>query len=239
MKFRFVLIALALALSAKSQVYQYVPFPDSVGYWKYYTVDQYNTKYWSSDEFHGDSIGQKQVMRIQSPYLYSIPNITDTFAYFEDSKRIIRLVFDTLEFVRFDFNLTVGDTFYDLLADVQSGFDDRAIVVSDDSIVSWYGNRRILTFDNGATWVEGIGNTASCRGVFDPLNSGGLGCRHFQCVFSDTASFPCADAYILSDERIANQNIETSICPNPTNGNLKLENISHLTKIEVHDLSGS
>jgi hypothetical protein len=234
MKYRFLILVLISSIIVQAQQYEYLPFPDSIGLWKYRTLDQGGV-WWNSEYFTRKTVGQKQLMlgeRLVDPV------INDTLKYYEENKRIIRVVYDTIELVLFDFNLTVGDTFYHPLAGLSSLINDKAVVVADDSVVSWYGNRRIITFDDGAKWVEGIGNIEGCMGAFEPLMVSGPGCPRFECIFSDTASFPCADAYVLSQDTENESINSTLVFPNPTTAIISVTNHESLVRIEVFDMAG-
>lgn len=228
------ILVILYSIMVQAQQYQYLPFPDSVGIWKYRTLDQGGV-WWSSEHFARKMVGQKQLMVGQR---LVDPVINDTLKYYEKNKKIIRVVYDTIELVLFDFNLTVGDTFYHPLAGLSSLINDKAVILADDSVVSWYGNRRMITFDDGAIWVEGIGNIEGCMGAFEPLMVSGPGCPRFECVFSDTASFPCADARVLSQTTEVEFINTVLVYPNPTKGIISVTNHESLIRIEVLDMAG-
>lgn len=210
--------------NVKSQSYTYSPFPDSLGQWVSQCYDQWNMF---------SHIGGDQ---------FSLANDTMSdgqFSYYEKGKIIyMKTASDSVYRILFDFNLTVGDTFYNSFHNDQDlgGWGATAVVMSDDSISTsfdWPG-RRHLVFNQGLTWVEGVGNVTSWFGWYHNMSFGTLsgGCL-VRCVFSDTAAYPCSN---FSQAENALQRI--SIFPNPSNGHVFISNISQPTELNIYNSLG-
>jgi hypothetical protein len=162
-------------------------------------------------------------------------------SYFEKNKKVYYQFKDSANFeLVYDFNITVGDTFYTKgYSNIQNSFD---YVVLDDSSGTdpTFPNRRILQFNSGVRWVEGIGNVISSYTMPFSLNhtptsiSGGG--TVFKCQYSDGQSFPCQDAFLLHVDE--NDLALLKLYPNPTSNYLNLKHAAPHSEIEVFDLMG-
>jgi len=205
------LLTFVFGLSALSflsaQTYQYAPFPKQIGVW-HYTV--YND-FW---QIVG-GVNQQYVLDTATGFM------AGAGAFFEANKRIF-LASATDTVLKYDFNLTLGDS---IIADATFGID-TFYVVADDS-AGYHGRRQIILLTNSpyylpTIWVEGIGNISGYGTLWDNFSgmsiSGGHG---FWCMYADSVSIPCNSSLNMVE---SNETSAILIYPNPTTGLIFVEN---------------
>jgi hypothetical protein len=207
MKGKHLIFCMLLTQLAWSQTYNYTPFPQEYGLWHYTSKsDNWVTIGYTEMVYQLDS--STGVM------------VSTTNGYFEDNHRIY-FVSESDTTLKYDFNLTIGDT---IIADATFGID-TFYVVSDDS--TGYHGRRKITLETNANfylpteWVEGIGNTSGFGTLWDNFSAASISGGHiFWCMYADSVTIPCNSALgRLSDSH----NEEVELYPNPNQGTLQLK----------------
>ena len=204
-------IMLIVAASGMAQ-YQYHPFPTQTGDWVYGV--------YSENWVNIGMTRRSYALDTADGYMKS------TYGWYYEQNKEIYFKYDTGSFkLVYDFKLTVGDTFYAPNYNSPTGppWQPFTTVTNDDSASADWPGRRVLEFANGGQWVEGIGLVNDAWGieysVFEGSLSGGI---KFECIASDSVSYPCNDAYVLSLNE--NNLPETRFYPNPIN----LEQSNHI-----------
>ena len=167
--------------------------------------------------------------------------------FWESNKRIYAYVdtsygppFGKDTVLLFDFNLTVGDTFYIEYPGKgfrnNTGLPDYIVVTSDDS--TGFSGRRELELSYAFNWVEGIGNVyamahtlMSCQ---PPLLSGSY---WFECIYADSVPFPCSS--FLSSEELSVDNT-FSLSPNPVISRLQIQWLQQegIAQVVIYNIQG-
>ena len=192
----------SMSIGALGQ-YQYHPFPTQVGRWVY---EEYSENQFFLGYTHREYVLDTNDGYMKRPYVW----------YYEQNKQVF-FKYDTGSFkLVYDFNITVGDTFYvpNYNAPTGTPWQTYTTVILDDSnSVDWPG-RRMIEFANGGQWVEGMGLVNGFLGIEYSFPQGSLsGVIIFNCLFSDSVSYPCANANEINVEE--NHKMQTNIFPNP------------------------
>jgi hypothetical protein len=150
------LLFFVLSASTFAQTYQYKPFPESDANWKWRVFTEFMVPIGWQNEIYTE---------------VSDTMIGSSGSYFEKNKKVYYQFKDSANFeLIYDFNITIGDTFFAKgYSNIQDSFD---YVLMDDSSGTdpTFPNRRILQFNSGVRWVEGIGNVISSYAMPFSLN---------------------------------------------------------------------
>ncbi len=247
----------------------YIPFPnDSAEWYNKVTCQVSNCN--TISQKAPDQITQKgdTVINFKTYHkLYNASNNSLHSFYREFSKRIYSkyplggiFASDTAEFVLYDFNLNIGDTFY---VKVPSSWTVvypqslKRVVASISNTVLTSGSHKTFNFPattytagcsmNPMTWIEGVGASSGilynlnyyywsiCMSYPGPYNV------KLTCNLRNGGLYYVNGCTITDINNSNIKNNEISICPNPTNGNFTLKlNTTDETKkqIELTNLLG-
>lgn len=176
------------------------------------------------------------------------------FCYEDSSKFFFRPFNDTIDFLLYDYNLEIGDSFYlpNVLFDVEFDSNANIIVLNNiDSIQAFDGNfRKRLNFDfidatyqdlvylgcnnfNNFSWIDGIGNQIHpIYPIWGCFESG----AQVDCFFNDNLELFGGCLYSPVDE-IEKQSL--NIYPNPAKRIINIESSNMLIdKVELFTLDG-
>jgi hypothetical protein len=192
--------------------YQYHPFPSQTGVWAY---EKYSESY-----FYLGIERRVYVLDTADGYMKS------SYGWYYEQNKEIYFKYDTGSFkLVYDFNLTVGDTFYVPNYNAPTGAPWQfytTVILDDSNSVDWPG-RRVIEFANGGQWVEGIGLVNDAWGIEYSFFQGSLSVAIvFACIAVDSVSYPCADAYVLASEE-NHLSADLKITPNPATAYINIE----------------
>jgi hypothetical protein len=255
MKKNLLLLLSAVAFSAIAQTSIYHPFPENNATWNYNLtgncfVGSMNEKY--SITFSGDTIINNQTYhQLHTPFIESFS--TGTCANLPTGyKGAIRQdvplkkvyfipVNDTLEYLLYDFNLSVGDT---LTGYTQYLLGYRDIIVGMDSVLvgNTYHKRWKTNDPYNIYMIEGIGSTYGLiersPGTMTDMADYSLTCfqSSIQGVYPD--SLTACQVISSVPENNDNSNV-LSVFPNPSKGSFTIdfENAS-TQEIRITDMTG-
>ncbi|MFK7807472.1 MAG: T9SS type A sorting domain-containing protein [Saprospiraceae bacterium] len=133
-------------------------FPTDNAEWKYYfRFGGYNTDYGATQEIAGDSL--------YGGYEYQIITASgntftgdDSGMFREEDHRVYFIPKDSInEIVLYDFNLSVGDTFY-IDPYHQASTEEFNVVAWVDTIITFDNvPRKRMVMNQGSNWIEGVG----------------------------------------------------------------------------------
>lgn len=243
-------VILLIAFSCVNIYSQYVPFPlDSIG-WK---ID---LKCWSNGEsfpcgsdyilMNGDTVINNKVYKKLDYYTYTYLGY---YGFLREESKVISFIpnqefssysyYDTSEYILYDFNLEVGDTFYLGLSELYSTVYDIDSVQLNNG--EW--RRRILLTEVTSyicylmEWVEGAGNLNG-----HPFYNNVISCLdhfpNFSCyhVNQDTLYGDCTPT-VSSNEVKEIQKLK--LYPNPVHQELIIDNDLQLGKLRYSIYSNS
>lgn len=165
------------------------------------------------------------------------------FCYEDSSKFYFRPLNDTIDFLLYDYNLEVGDSFYlpNILIDIEFDSNANLIVLNTiDSIQTFDGSyRKRLNFDfidvtyehlvylgcnnfNNFSWIDGVGNQIHpIYPMWGCFESG----AQVDCFFNENLELFGSCLYSPVDE-IESQNL--IVYPNPTKNIINIESLNQL-----------
>lgn len=241
MKKLILLFLITCSVNSYSQTSNYIPFADTNAIWIYKYYDDLGgpDNIYRNYQLSGDTIiANSTYKKIYSPawtlsdenYNGAIREVDKIIYYIPDTS--------TVEYVLYNFNMTVGDTIIHPFGGAVCS-DDTVFVDYIDSILIADNYHKRFWFSSESMWIEGIGSNFY---LFQPYN-----------VFCDSGNYQiyCMlnDAWILMDEGSSScfnsveeikipQN-EISIFPNPSNSNFTVSLKNGVIKeIRVQDISG-
>ncbi len=200
-RFLFAIVWLFASSFLMAQTYQYSAFPKQQGVWHY-------TEYSDNWTIIGGT-------NLNFTYNSTTGLMSGDGRYFEDNKQIY-LIEGNDTTLKYDFNLTVGDT---IIANATFGID--TFYVAFDDSTGYYGRRQITLLTNSpyylpTEWVEGIGNISGYGMLWNNFSAFSISGGHrFWCMYGDSATIPCNSALggLESEERTT-----LKTYPNPTSG---------------------
>ena len=217
----------------------YHPFPTD-GTWIYQRLDDFWQPYpgWETFRLTGDtSITSHEYKKLYLNYDYY-------GALRDSSQRIyLRPKDSTMEYVLYDFNLTVGDTIIAPYPMEALGYSCDTIVIRwEDTFDTSDGFRRRLNMwgCNVAEWIEGIGNTFW---LTSPTYLGSLsGGARLTCFYDSTQlvySLFNGNCYYYVGIDEVDPLLQISVYPNPTTSLLSFTNLPGISSsTSISDLFG-
>ena len=270
------ILTLTLYLSSSSAFAQvYSPFPTDTAEW---TLRERCPDGNGNQNIHGyynilkgdtvvDGVSYKKLYQSYVENINS-PNQTLVCLLREDLKKIyVRFLYkglirpDTNEFVLYDFNSAVGDTFKVTLLDVNYTLYNTKFIVSQIGnyttnqgvrkkyvlkLLDYFPETTLCNSDTILTWIEGVGSD------YGPLYGESLRSCHYmvpdQCdskllCFQDSSSYIIGGdstcSFISNTESIINHDGELSVIPNPvSSGTLMINTSLLIEKIEIYNILG-
>ncbi|MBL7910972.1 MAG: T9SS type A sorting domain-containing protein [Bacteroidia bacterium] len=256
MKSKLLLVFCLILNFAYSQTYK--PFPADSANWGFYMTSPTGPSY-QKEIIKGDTL-------LGGKNYHKVYNQTNTLLgfYREFAKKIYaKVIFyaDTSEILIYDYNLNVGDTFYDKRTDLSITFKYKYLVTSITTTSLTLDSRKQYNFSfegyqgpvssysnlGGACnfyWIEGIG---SLKGVFNNRAAIIEGTECYQAALISNASFSTLKCFehknvqymsqsclTLSNKEF-NDSYSLNIYPNPTNEfiNIDLGNFSETKKYDL------
>ncbi|MDP1802977.1 MAG: T9SS type A sorting domain-containing protein [Bacteroidota bacterium] len=256
MKIKLIFFCLIIHFIASSQTYQ--PFPIDSANWGFYKTSPSGPSY-EKEIVKGDTLlGGKNYHKV-----YTQTNALTGF-YREFSKKIYGKIIgyvDTSEILIYDYNLNVGDTFYDKRTTVGLMFNYKFVVSSIATTTLTIDSRKQYNFtfegyqgppssysNLGSScnffWIEGIG---SLKGIFNNRANTpeGTECYHAALIsnasFSTLKCFEHKNLQYMSQSCLTLRNKEFNttanlgMSPNPTTGILNLD-LKNFTSTENYSL---
>lgn len=238
-KVLFLLMFLS-ALNTYSQDTTYIAFPTNYGFWAYYYLDDFYqpTEQHIDYTLSGDTtLNNKTYKKIFTFDLYegAVRDTNQTIYYVPaDSSQ---------EYVLYDFNLAVGDTFIWPFQFYQGFESDTLIVVSEDSTLATDGYHRSLNlqYNNSfnATWIEGIG---SMYDLLTPTSRppGVSGFNRLYCMSSDTNFIYPNISHCVSAVNEQKDPNSLLVYPNPSGGMVNIDfGNKNTIKLVITGLAGN
>ena len=182
MKKLLLLVCSFITLCSHAQSYSYLPMPDSTGVWNGYLQGYENgfnfiqlpySVYQNRDTII-KGINYHAIYQQQGGFIYGMREDSSRKVYIVHSLSYYNTV-DTFEHLLYDFNMQVGQSFYDSI------YQWRPTVMSIDTIATPGGLRRQFTISNKAIadsnaldyWIEGVGSLRIlANALIDPFESG-------------------------------------------------------------------
>lgn len=233
-----VLVSVVLMFLPSKSICQYTPFPtDSAAWLIKRTHFDSGTPYWYGDEYifmNGDTIVNnieytKLNFRLMDAYstsegLYGLLREENKKIYFKIiHEDVLAFMEDTSEFILYDFNLNIGDSFQ--IVD-SYGNEYSTIVLDSDSVQLHNGEYRarllLDEIDNicgSMEWIEGIGNVA-----YHPFYSNFVCFEHslnFLCYHANNDTLWGECPVIANVDEIKNDYI-AEVYPNPSKNELNI-----------------
>lgn len=241
---RVLICVILLNFTLQSKAQNYIPFPSSEARWVVHTHLNSNgdpsgsllftdaVNYCMSDQ---DTMINNQV--------YSQLNICETgyFGAIRDNGGQVYIVpkDESSEYLVYDFTLGVGDTLH---AWIDDGTIEEYEVVAIDSVLIDGHYRKKMEFFNGTYATEGIGGD---HGLFKSmhLNLSGIFEKLVCMSVGDTSYFPSlavgkCDISIPTALDEIEQELAIKAFPNPSKGNVTIQNAYPNLNVEVYNLQG-
>ncbi len=217
---------------------EYQPFPSENARWVYYHSME-GLNYWTLYYLNGDTtVNQRTYQVLNRKKWYkpnSNPNILEDIYFREENKRIYftNILNNEEDILTYDFNLTVGDTFYlksfDTLVVKQDYFEN-----GDRKLFLECFNNEYLGVKITDTWIEGIG---SDNNLLIPDLFSSLMCFEGDYEQSETCDYIIDQ--ILAVAELNNVQLKKIIYPNPTCDKLYFQiDDQKYNKYKIFDLNG-
>ncbi len=252
MRINLIITACYFIISFTAQSQTYKPFPTDSAVWGFNQTGPSGTSY-VKEKVKGDTLlGGKNYHKV-----YSQTNLLTGF-YREFGKKIyskINSYADTSEILIYDFNLNVGDTFYDKRTHPSLGsFKYKYVLTAITTTSLTTDVRKQYTFSSAGYqgpaniysnlgsacnfyWIEGIGSLSGIFNNRDALIEGtecyiaalisNASFSYLKCFEHKNVQFMSQSCLILNQKEI-NNDLTFKIYPNPSNSflNIELENFS-------------